>query len=221
MGRPSLALDETLGKAPPLPYFSPTPRPQSVKIVSNVWRTPRMCLWGSHQGEGSFVKVEERALPRSVRPAGLKKAEDQLASPGGGMPRNRLGETPAQFSPLTSNSRVNNLPQSALETHKRGAAVGWRGRDAELARKAAPWRAVPAPKRSLHRGERTSVLSAPAGLPRPSPPTSQLPGAGASPLGAAVLGRWLGRKVRARAGAGVGGGCRSLLRACRRAGRGG
>lgn len=82
LGRPSLALDETPGKAPPLPYFSPTPRPQSVKIVSNVWRTPRMCLWGSHQREGSFVKVVERALPRSVRPAGLKKAEDQLASPG-------------------------------------------------------------------------------------------------------------------------------------------
>lgn len=147
MGRPILALDETLGKAPPLPYFSPTPRPQSVKIVSNVWRTPRMYLWGSHQREGSFVKVVERALPRSVRPAGLKKAEDRLASPGGGMPRNRLGETPAQSSPLTSNSRVNNLPQSALETHKRCAAVGWRGWDAEPARKAASRRAQSQPLR--------------------------------------------------------------------------
>ena len=31
LGRPSLARGETLGKAPPLPYFSPTPRPPSVK----------------------------------------------------------------------------------------------------------------------------------------------------------------------------------------------
>lgn len=53
--------------------------------------------------------------------------------PRGGMPRNRLGEPPAQSPPLPSNPRVNNLPQSALETHKRGAAVGWRGRDAEPA----------------------------------------------------------------------------------------
>lgn len=36
LGRLILALGKTLGKAPPLPYFSPTPRPQSVKIVSNV-----------------------------------------------------------------------------------------------------------------------------------------------------------------------------------------
>lgn len=138
------------------------------------------------------------------------------------MPRNRLGETPAQSSPLTSNSRINNLRQSALETHKRGAGVGWRGWDAEPARKAASRRAQSQPLREACTEVRERVcfqlLLGCVDHHRRTPNSLEL---ALPPLGAADLGGWLGRKVRARAGAGMGGGCRSLRGACRRAGRGG
>lgn len=166
----SLVRGETRGKAPPLPYVSPTPRPLSVKIVSKVPRTPRMWLWESHQGGGGFVKVAEKALPRSVRPAGLKKAWDQLALPRAEEPP---GEPPAQTSPLTSKPHVNNLPLPAPQTSPRGAALGGRGPDAEPARKAACRPTQPSLDTGLHGCERMSVVPAPTWLPRPSPPASQ------------------------------------------------
>lgn len=98
---------------------------------------------GIAPGRRKRCKSCRKSFAQKRPPGRVQESWEPARHSRGGMPRNRLGESPAQSSPLTSNPRVNNLPQSALETHKRSAAVGWRGPDAEPARKAAPWRAQP------------------------------------------------------------------------------
>lgn len=193
----------------------------SVKIISKVLRTPRMYLWVLHQGGGGFVKVADRALPGSGRPAESKKDLGRDLLPRGGMVRNPPGEPPVQSSLFTSKPRVNNL--LPLHCKLPGAAPGSAGEAGTQSRPSRPplRRLSPSPKTDLRRSERTSVIPAPMGCPDhhrlpPYSPERVLP-PGSSSLGG------LARAQSARAGwRGVGGGGRRSLRgACRRAGHGG
>lgn len=158
-----------------------------------------------------------KALPTSARPAGLKKAWDQLAFSRAEL--SPLGESPAQRFPLTSKPHVNNLLLPALPTSPRTAAVGGRGPDAESARKAALLPAHPSLEIGLRVDERMSVVLSPTGLPtclpRPSPWTSQ---SSASP---GERWSWGADEGANCARGGREGGRRSLRGACRPAGRGG
>lgn len=158
-----------------------------------------------------------KALPTSVRPAGLNKAWDQLAFSRAEL--SPLGESPAQRFPLTSKPHVNNLLLPALPTSPRTAAVGGRGPDAEPARKAARLPAHPSLEIGLRVDERMSVVLSPTGLPtclpRPSPWTSQ---SSASP---GERWSWGADEGENCARGGREGGRRSLRGACRPAGRGG
>lgn len=65
----------------------------SVKIVSKVLRTPRMCLWGLHHGGGSFVKAAESYVQKHP-PSGAQESLGAESFPEGGMARNPSGEPP-------------------------------------------------------------------------------------------------------------------------------
>lgn len=192
----------------------------SVKIVSKVLRTPRMCLWGLHQGGGSFVKAEESYVQKHP-PNGAQESLGAESLSEGRMARKSPGEPPAQSSPLTSIPRVNNHPRPALQTSPRRGARRSADEAQTQSRHSRPLlRPLSlSPKTGLRGGEKTSVVSAPTGCPdhHRLPPNSS---DRALPLGSGSPGG-LARAQSARAGW-RGGGCgRSLRRACRPAGRGG